>query len=366
VQGLLACVVLVVAAWLGLVAGGGPLSAHAGEAPLRSMHSAGTSRAPAGVRVALARVERGLVEITTSFGYAFRYGQGAGMVVGPDGLVLTNTHVVDGAVGIAVTSVATGRLYGAAVVGYDRRQDVAVLRLDGAQDLPTVPLGDASGLTVGTSLVVLGRAHGVRGPPRVSRGVVTGLGRVVMSDEPCGVHTQRLTAMTISGARVAHGDSGGPVLDADGRVIGMIVGSSCGSARPQEPVTGFAVPIDAAMAVVRQVAAGRASDEIHVGPTACLGVAVAALRAPARGSMRGAPRRGAAVAGVVPGYPAAAAGLVAGDVIVSVAGRRVSSGADVTEVVAPLRPGEVIEVVWRDGAGRVHASLLRLAEGPPA
>ena len=314
---------------------------------------------------AVARVERGLVVITTSLGYAFQYGEGTGMVISPDGVVLTCTHVVDGAVGIAARSLVTGQVYGASVLGYDRTRDVAVLRLKGAHGLPTVPLGASADLTSGAALVVLGRAHGSGDAAVVSRGTLDGIGSVVLSDARCGVHTERLTALTLTGAHISGGDSGGPVLDGAGRVVGMIAGNRPESGRSGGRVTGFAVPVEAALAVAGQVAAGRATDEVHIGPTASLGVAVATSRAPAGEAVRRAPLCGAVVAGVVSGSPADVAGVAAGDVLVAVTGWRLSSGADLTEVMARLHPGEVVHLVWKDGTGREHSSLLCLAAGPP-
>jgi S1-C subfamily serine protease len=117
-----------------------------------------------------ARVDPGLVDINVVFGNPGARGAATGMVLTPAGVVLTNNHVIHGATRISVTDVGNGRTYSASVVGYDLTGDVAVLQLQGASGLQTVPLGDSSTVAAGAKVTALGNAGGVGGTPRVAVG----------------------------------------------------------------------------------------------------------------------------------------------------------------------------------------------------
>ena len=351
-----------------LISGGRLLGAHAGEPVAGLGRSAGTEAVPAtpaGSRATqIARVDQGLVDIAASFRLAGAHGAATGMVIGPGGLVLTNNHVIDGASAVTATSVVTGKTYTATVLGYDRQADVAVLRLEGAAGLPAVPLGHSSGLAVGAPVTALGNARGAGGTPRVARGVVTGLDSTILAGEAGGANVERLTGMIRTDARIVPGDSGGPLVDASGLVVGMSTASTAAAGPPQRVVTGFAVPIDTALAVAHRIVAGTGGAQVHIGPTAFIGVAL--VPGPPASGAGSAAAGGPVVGGVVPGYPAAGIGLVRGDVIVSIGGHRIASAATLADVVGRYRPGDVVLVVWKDLSGRLHSAPLTLAEGPPA
>ena len=345
---------------VGLVSGGRLIGARAGEPPAYFGRAVGSVAAPAITRASgIATVDRGLVDIASSFRLAGARGAATGMVIDARGLVLTNNHVIDGASAITATSVSSGKTYTATVLGYDRHRDVAVLQLRGASGLPVVPLGSSSALAVGARVAAVGNAHGSGGTPKVARGVVTGLDSAIVAGDAGGAHLERLTGMIRTDAGIVPGDSGGPLVNASGLVVGMSTASSAGTGPPQRAVTGFAIPIDTAMSVARAIVAGRGGGGVHVGPTAFLGVAV--VPHPAR-----AGAGGAVIGAVIPGYPAAGAGLARGDVIVSVGGRRVASAAVLADVLDRYRPGDVVLVAWRDVSGRAHSVTVTLASGPPA
>jgi S1-C subfamily serine protease len=326
--------------------------------------TAGSTGPLAGLRGSAARVSPGLVDINVSFALPGVRGAGTGMVLTPGGVVLTNNHVIDGATHISATSLGTGRTYAATVVGYSAAADVAVLRLSGAQGLPTVPTGRSGGVAAGSRVSVIGNAGGDGDAPTVAHGVVTGLDRAIVARDSVGQMFERLTGLIATDASVVGGDSGGPLVDSSGRVIGMVTASSAEpGTRAGSPAAGFAIPIDTALAVAAQIRSGRASATVHIGPTAFLGVAI--VRDGATDRAATIKTEGAVVGTPLPGYPAAAAGLAQGDVITSVDGQAVSSGASLSDLLGPRHPGDTVRLEWVDPAGQTHAADVRLAAGPP-
>jgi S1-C subfamily serine protease len=365
---LIAVAVVAAGLALGLVAGGRLLGALASESsglPGGLELLQGPSP-PGGVRTGVDQALRGIVNINTSFSLADTQGAATGMVITPDGLVLTNNHVINGATQIQATSAATGRTYAATVVGYDRRHDIAVLQLDGVDLLETVPLGSSHGLRPGDRVTALGNARGLGGTPKAAPGVITALDRTIVAEEAGGARAERLTGMIQTDARIVGGDSGGPLVGADGRVVGMTTANSVGSGSRHGPVIGFAIPIDDALSVARRIMAGEATGGIHIGPTAFLGVAVAPDPGVPDAVPGLSPSGGAAVGGLVPGYPAEGTGIGRGDVIVSLGGQPVTSASSLMDVLGRFRPGDLVRLEWRDTSGAPHSASVTLAEGPPA
>jgi S1-C subfamily serine protease len=276
------------------------------------------------------------------------------MVLTPSGEILTNNHVIRGATAIRVTVPATSRSYAAKVVGYDVSDDVAVLQLAGASSLETVAVGNSSTLKPGRRVTAVGNAGGT-GRLRTTTGTVTGVGRTITVSDESGV-TARLTGLVETNAGLEPGDSGGPLLDAARKVVGMNTAASVGfDFQRVSSSDGYAVPINRAVAIARLIEAGKASATIHVGATAYLGVEVA----PGYGTL------GALVAGVVPGGPADTAGLAPGDTILSVAGRTISSPEALGALVRTKKPGATVAVTYLDEVGAGHTVRVRLGSGPP-
>jgi S1-C subfamily serine protease len=256
---------------------------------------------------------------------------------------------------IRVVEPGTGRCYPAKVVGYDESDDVAVLQAGGAVDLPAVSLGDSQTLDPGEPVKALGNAGGT-GSLRAAAGTVTGIDRAItVGDDQGG--SERLTGMIETSADVQPGDSGGPLMDASGHVVGMDTAASATdvSARAADS-TGFAIQINRAMSIADQIMQGDRSATIHVGGTAFLGVEV--LDNTVGGS-------GAVVASVVPGSPAEAAGLTPGDLITAVGDRAVSSPSDLTDIVAAQTPGAPLSAAYIDENGAPRTASVALASGPP-
>jgi S1-C subfamily serine protease len=312
----------------------------------------------AGIAIASTRpaaIGNGVVVIDTNLAYQGARAAGTGMVLTSSGVVLTNNHVIRSATAIRVVEPTTGRSFTAHVVGYDVADDVAVLQASGASNLKTIPLGDSDAVTAGQSVQALGNAGGT-GSLRPASGTVTGVGRgITVSDDQGG--SESLAGMIETNAPIQPGDSGGPLLNADGQVVGMDTAASAGNGSEQAATSaGFAIPINKATSIARQIVHGDASATIHIGDTAFLGVAVEA-------NSDGYP--GAVITSVVPGSPAAAAGLAPGDLITSVGGQAISSPDGLTTMVSTQSPGRAVSATYVDQYGATQTANLALASGPP-
>ncbi len=313
-----------------------------------------------------AHVDPGLVDISVSFGLAHAKGAATGMVLTPSGEVLTNNHVIAGATSISVRDIGNGRTYSAHVVGYDRTQDVAVLQVQGAVGLQTVPLGDSSRARPGQRVTALGNAGGLGGTPKVARGRIVALNQAITASDSGGVNAQHLTGLIETDAGIRPGDSGGPLVNDFGQVMGMDAAASAHFTAAPSPTQGYAIPINAALSIARQIEAGRSSAVVHVGPTGFLGVEIVPPGQPGFAGANGGYPHGALVGGVLSGFPAQRAGLSRGDVITRVDGQTVTSPTILTDLLSAHHPGDVVRLTWVDRSGRAHTMTVRLASGPSA
>jgi len=314
----------------------------------------------------VAKTDPGLVDVVSTLGYQSGQAAGTGIVLTPNGEVLTNNHVINGATSVKVRDVGNGRTYSAKVVGYSASKDIAVLQLQGASGLTTATLGDSSQVHVGNKVVAIGNALGRNGTPSVATGRVTGLGRsITASDEGSTANSEQLTGLIESNAPIQPGDSGGPLTNTHGQVIGIDTAGSAGSTQlssASSATQAFTIPINEALSVARQIEAGTGSATVHIGPTAFLGIEVSS------GSQTpGMPAStGAQIAGVTPGSAAAAAGLAAGDTITSVAGHSITSPAQIRSALNGHHPGDKVSISWTDQTGASHTGTVTLATGPAA
>ena len=317
-------------------------------------------------------MDPGLVDINTVI--ANGEAAGTGMVVSSGGEVITNNHVISGATQISAYDIGNGRTYSARVVGYDRSQDVAIIQLEGASGLATVPLGDSSTLHVGASVVTIGNAGGVGGTPRSASGSVAALGRsITAGDSYQPGDSERLTGVIQIDGALEPGDSGGPLVSAS-KVVGMDTAASSNfSFQSSTAGQGFAIPINQVLTISRQILAGHDSSLVHVGPTALIGVYISnrgecTNAAGVSGSGSGA--KGALVCGVVSGTPAAGTGLASSgvgnqyDTITSIGGKTVSSAAALLSLMDTHHPGDNVVLAWVDKAGSSHSATVRLTTGP--
>lgn len=378
-----------------LPVGGGVVPAPA-SLPARGGPAAGDS-----VQRIVNKVVPGLVIINTALQYSSQAAAGTGMVISRDGLVLTNNHVIEGATRMSATVVATGKTYPATVIGYDKTGDIALIRLQGAAGLRPVPIGNSAGVKTGARVVAMGNAGG-QGTIIPAGGRVTALGKTITaSDQGGSAATETLHGMIQTNAGIVSGDSGGPLASAAGQVIGMDTAGSNVSFSQQARAAGFAIPINTALSVARQIAAGHASQVITVGYPPFMGIFIgsgtaASPQAQAQqqqgsgfggfggsGGTAPAPRcsasnaglalpariapvgSGTLVDGAICGSPAAAAGMTGGSVITAVNGQPVGSPASLARIMARQRPGGTVSVTWVSPAGKRTTSSLRLLAGPP-
>lgn len=277
---------------------------------------------------------------------------GTGIVLTSQGLVLTNNHVIADATSIRVQVDGTGPTYKADVLGYDTTADVALLQLDGASDLQPAPIADSSSVEVGDAVVALGNALGQGGTPDVVTGTVTGLDQSITVSDETGQNAEHLDGLIAVNAALQPGDSGGPLVNESGQVIGMDTAAYASFRRTTG--SGYAIPIDDALAIARQIQSGSSSDDVHIGDRALLGVEIE--------DSSGA----AVVAAVEPSSPAADIGLAEGDTIVAVDGTTISDGASLRSALDPYHPGDRVTLSWTDGSGQRHQAQATLTDGPPA
>ena len=260
-------------------------------------------------------------------------GEGSGFIVSEDGVILTNAHVVADADKVKV-KLKDRREFEAKVLGQDEASDVAVLKID-AQHLPTVRLGNPADLKVGEWVVAIGAPFGFDNS--VTAGIVSALGRNLPDDA--------YVPFIQTDVAVNPGNSGGPLFNLAGEVVG--INSQIYSRSGGYQGVSFAIPIDVAMNVSRQL---QANGHVTRGR---LGVGIQEVDDALAGTFGLDTPRGALVTSVEPDSPAAAAGLEAGDVIVAFGKRPVETAGQLPSMVAASTPGKAVELeIWRDKASR--------------
>jgi S1-C subfamily serine protease len=357
------------------------------------------SRTPLSASQIAQRVDPALVDVVSTLGDQGASAAGTGIVLTSNGTVLTNNHVIRGATSIKVTDVGNGRTYTAKVVGYDASKDVAVIQLQNASGLTTANLGDSSSVQAGDAVTALGNAGGKGGTPSVATGAVTALNQgITASDEGSGVNSEQLSGLIETNANIQPGDSGGALVNSFGQVIGMNTAASSGtqfqSESGQSAAQAYAIPIDNAETIAKQVEAGQGSSTVHIGATAFLGIETDGSNSGSgsgsgsgdsggfggfggfgggfggqgdgSGSNGSGTSNGVTIAGALSGSAAANAGLTAGDTITAVGGQAVSSASDIQQALVKYHPGDKISVNWVDQNGQSQTATVTLASGPAA
>jgi S1-C subfamily serine protease len=341
----------------GGISGQNPLPGGAGSSGSSgSTGSSSTGSSSIDANAIAAKVDPGVVDIISvmSDGTA----EGTGMVITSGGQVLTNNHVIQGAVRVTARTVTGNRTYGVTVVGTDPTDDVALLQLQGASNLSTVKIGDPSTLKVGDPILAIGNALGRNGMPAVAAGQVVATGQQITATDDTGANPETLSNLIQVDANVLPGDSGGPLVNSAGEVIGMDTAASQGSGRGfrfrgVSSAQGFAIPISDAMNIVPQLRNGSGAPTTSSAQKALLGVEVA------DGTSQGV-TSGALVVGVAPGTPAESAGLVAGDVITTFAGKTIGSYTTLSTAVKAAKPGDKVSIGWTDQNGQQHSATVQL------
>ncbi len=247
------------------------MSSHQVPGPHNDVSGGGSLRTSA----VAAKVDPGVVDIDALVAYSGgTSSEGTGIVISRGGLVLTNNHVINGSNSIHVrAAVASGsREYTATVVGYDATHDVALLKIT-APNLQPVSVGNSDQVKLGTPVVALGNAEGQGGLPRAAAGLVNSLNKTIdPTDESTGA-TETLHNMLQTTADIVSGDSGGPLANGAGQVIGMTT-ANASSSQGSSSVLGYAIPINTALDVAHQIAAGQRSSTVAIGLPGFLGVLV--------------------------------------------------------------------------------------------
>ncbi|MGH3641395.1 MAG: S1C family serine protease [Mycobacterium sp.] len=288
------------------------------------------------------QTEPTVARIDTTINYQHAIGAGTGIVLDPGGAVLTNFHVVQGA--DRITATVGGRPYQADLVGYDRNRDIAVLQLRGAGGLAVAPIGDSSQLAIGDPVVALGNARGSGSPLTREAGQVVGFGRTINAKDELTGSSEQATGLIEFAAPVRAGDSGGPVINAAGQIVGVTTAATV-NFRMDPGGSGFAIPINDALATANQIRSRTPTDTVHIGPPTLLGVGV-------NGRNQSDSLPGVILFEVLPGGPAEQAGLHDGDVLLSIDGVQLNSANALTDILDRHYPGDVVDLVFIDRAGQ--------------
>jgi len=291
------------------------------------------------IQAILDQVEESVVTIETNVsaqGGVFS-GAGTGVVLSADGLIMTNAHVISQSDGITVR-LFDGAEHDATLVGSEPASDIAIIRIDGVDDLSPAQLGESEALLVGEPVIAIGNALNLGGEPSVTTGIVSAVNRSI--DSPDG----RLSDLIQTDAAINPGNSGGPLVDSSGAVVGM------NTAIIQDSQNiGFAIAIDAAKPILERIQNG----ESEITPdTPRLGVTTVPLDTvddSVREQLEIQADEGAFVVEVAPDSGADAAGVEQGDVILSVDGEAITSNDQLGEIVRGHSPGDTIEIVVERG-----------------
>jgi S1-C subfamily serine protease len=337
-----------------------------------------------------ARINPSVVDVTATLTYDDETASGTGFVVDTKtGFILTNNHVIRDATEVSVTVPSTGQSYPVQIVGADVSADIAVLEIKPVPGLTAAPIGDSATLDAGDKVISFGNQAGAGGSPAVATGAISGTGRTIQAADGASGFSETLHEMLATTAKIEPGDSGGPLAGSAGTVVGVDTAAGTGGT-----TTGYAIPINAAMAAERQIAEGRPGPGISLGVNGFLGVVLGSSKASSPAMQRAqdhgrgtgaanspgncvstesdvltptaiAPvRAGALVMGVLCGTGAASAGIASGDVITEAAGRRIGSPNELTAIVNGTRPGSVVSVTWVSRSGTLRTSQVRLSAAP--
>ncbi|SCB60786.1 serine protease Do [Rhizobium aethiopicum] len=256
---------------------------------------------------------------------------GSGFIISPAGVIVTNNHVIDNALDIKVT-LDDGTELPAKLIGTDPKSDVAVLKIEAGKPLQTIGWGDSDRLKLGDQILAIGNPFGIG--TTVTAGIVSARGR--------DLHSGPYDDFIQIDAPINHGNSGGPLVDREGKVVG--INTAIYSPNGGSVGVGFAIPSDEAKAIVAKLVKNGAIDHGY------LGVQIQPVTKDVADAVGLDKTGGALVAAISADTPAAQAGLKPGDIITSVGGETVKTPRDLSRLVADLSPGARESLgVWRDG-----------------
>ena len=324
---------------------------------------------PVDIQAVLARVEPAVVSIdTTVFSGGSGVGNnqlvegaGTGMILTPQGEVLTNNHVVAGASTVTVTLFGQTKARNAHVIGTDPSKDLALVQIDGQHNLPTVTLGNSNDAQVGDEVLAIGNALALQGGPTVTNGIVSAKDRSLSAQSDFSNTAENLSGLLQTDAPINPGNSGGPLVNAQAQVIGMntaVATSSQGNAPAQN--VGFAIAVNAIkpqLTGLLQGGTGGTNGGVAPGGgnshTAYLGVVVENVTPAVAKAQNLTPTSGALVSGLTPGGPADKAGLKVNDVIVAVNGSAVTNVTQLVKDIQSHPPGATASIGFYRGPKRM-------------
>ena len=268
---------------------------------------------------------------------------GTGMIVTEDGYVLTNKHVVDGAKDIKIITDAGDTYENVTVVGTDPLNDVAYLKIQNVSGLPTVTLGDSKTITAGQQVVAIGNALG-QYQNSVTSGIISGTGRSLTATDNSGTMSERLSDMIQTDAAINSGNSGGPLINAAGEVIGINTATSASGEN-----VGFAIPIASVKGMLAQLIATGSAERAYLG-------VYSVDITPAYAKQYNLPVTSGtyvysseAYSAILSGSPAAKAGIQDKDIITAVNGVKIGAAGSLSTLIGEYKPGDIVSLtVVRD------------------
>jgi S1-C subfamily serine protease len=316
---------------------------------------------PQDIQGILAKVQPGVVSIKTQlfqqgfFGDAIpASGAGTGMIIGSDGDVLTNAHVVKGATSIKVTLFNEKDPRDADLVGSDPVADVAVVRIRNAHGLPTVKFGSSADLRVGDDVLAIGNALALPGGPSVTEGIVSA------KDRSIGAEDEQLEGLIQTDAAINPGNSGGPLVNASGEVVGMNTAVIQSTGQELAQNIGFAIAIDNIKPLVQRLQKGGGGIQAS---QAFLGVSSQTMNAQVKERYGFSVDKGAIVVEVTPGSPAENGGVEVGDVITKFGDQAITSNDELVAAVRAHKPGDKVQVAFVRGKDS-HTVTVTLGSRP--
>ncbi|MDO4774086.1 MAG: trypsin-like peptidase domain-containing protein [Candidatus Saccharibacteria bacterium] len=261
---------------------------------------------------------------------------GTGVIISGDGYVITNKHVIDGGRQIAVVTVDGTTYSKVSIIGTDPLNDIGFLKIEDAKDLPQAALGDSSTVRVGQKVIAIGNARGHQNS--VTSGIISGKGRPIATRGEAYGDVQVLSDLLQTDTAINHGNSGGPLLNMAGQVIGINTAIDANSQN-----IGFSIPVNATKGLVRTVKEKGRVERAYAG------MRYRMITPEVRVEYKLDQKQGALVIGdnaaVAPGSPADKAGVKSGDIITKVNGRTVGEHGGLTSLISEYAPGDTIQLV---------------------
>ncbi len=300
---------------------------------------------PRDIKEILAKVEPATVAITENGGTKGGGGAGTGFIISSDGLVLTNNHVVAEGKNSLVVTLSDGRVIPAKLLGSDPVEDLAVLKIEG-RDFPSVVIGSSNKMEVGDDVVAIGNALALEGGLSVTRGIVSGKDRTI--DTELGTQLQGIIQ---TDAAINRGNSGGPLVNSKGEVIGI---NTAIADRSYAQNVGFAISIDRVKPIIDDLKKGNSRK------IAFLGIQAQDVSTRMVAELNLKVSQGALVVAVTPDSPASKTDLSKNDVLTGIDGAKITSSADMVKAIRNKKPGDKVKITFnRNGKDKtVEVTLI--------